>query len=155
MEIAYKLENGPDLFFKSNMLSGNINLFINNVKQNKTSEKGKPWKVIAFDGSVKTISIRNNFYFYYEPKILIDGNEVLIDRKLSLWEIIISSLPLLLMFIGGAMGALFGFISFVININIFRNNNSMILKIVYSIASSCAAVVGFFIAVLFIKSLIS
>ncbi|HOO72944.1 MAG TPA: hypothetical protein PK926_14400 [Spirochaetota bacterium] len=153
MEITYKLENGPELIFKSSVLSGNINLFINNNKQKKAKEKGKPWKITAHDGSQKKISIRNNFFFYLEPIILIDGNEVLIDRKLLLWEIIFSALPLLLIFIGGFIGALLGLMAFFININIFRNNKPVIMKIIYSILSTGLAAFLYLVFAVIINSL--
>jgi hypothetical protein len=152
MEVTYKIENGPDLVFTTSMLSGAVNLFIDGIKQERTKEKGKPWKLALNDGSQKFILIKNIYSFLYEPKIIIDGREVSIDRKLAWWELVLCCVPLVLL-IGGAVGALFGILSFSINIHVCRNNFSAIKKIGLTVSSTAAALVLYFIIAVIINSL--
>ncbi|TAL34778.1 MAG: hypothetical protein EPN93_11640 [Spirochaetes bacterium] len=152
MEVRYKIENGPDLVFKTGLLSGAANLFVNGIKQERTKEKGKPWKVTLNDGSQKSILIKNIYSFLYEPKITIDGKEVTIDRKLAWWELVLCFAPMILL-IGGAVGALFGLVSFFINIHVCRNNYSTIKKIGLTVLSTAAALFSYFMIAVIINSL--
>jgi hypothetical protein len=152
MEAAYKLENGPELAIKTNALSGAINLFIGGIKQERTKEKGKPWKITLNDGAQKIIAVKNFYSFMYEPKIIVDGKEIAIDRKLAWWEIVVCFMPLILL-IGGAVGALFGFLSFLVNIQVCRSRYSAIQKIAITVFSTAAALFLYFFIAVIINSL--
>jgi hypothetical protein len=153
MEVTYKIENGPDLLFKQNMFSGNIHLFINNIKQERMKEKGRPWIITLRDGTRKNISIKNTYSFLYEPKIIFDGREVAIDRKLIWWECILCFLPLSLVFIGGAIGALFGLFALVANVHVCRHGYSVITKILLTIFSTAIAVFIYLIIAVIVNNL--
>ncbi len=55
------------------------------------------------------------------PKVVIDGEEIFLEEKLTAIQWIWSGLPILLMFIGGAIGGFLGATAFWINTRIFRS----------------------------------
>lgn len=51
-------------------------------------------------------------------------------KGLKWWEIALCGSPLLLFFVGGMIGALFGLLGSTLNVKIWKHNYNMVLKIV-------------------------
>lgn len=62
------------------------------------------------------------------PKVYIDGFEFEIGRQLNVWEYIWICLPLILVFIGGALGGIIGTIAIYSNSILIRKPNRIFLK---------------------------
>ncbi len=93
--------------------------------------------------------------FFFEPKIKIDNEVITLGRKFSWWEIFISVLPLFFVISGGFLGALLGLISFYININICRNNNSILKKVILTLSSTILTFIILVIIAEILQKLIS
>ena len=84
------------------------------------------------------------------PQLIVDGKKVSLVEPLKWYQWLWGGLPVILIFIGGMLGAFSGIIGFIINAKIFRSAMSDILKYVVSGVVSVLAVVTYFIAAMFI-----
>jgi len=81
------------------------------------------------------------------PQLEVDGKQVNVVEPLKWYEWVWGGLPLLLIFLGGALGGIVGFVAFRINTQIFRSTSSMVLKFILTAGVSVLAVVIFLILV--------
>lgn len=153
MEFVHQLEGGPTLVFRIHGLLGTTALYIDRVKQERSATKGKPWLVRMNDGQCRTVTVKNAFSFMFDPKITIDGTEIAIGRTLAWWELLLSGLPFLLLFIGGALGALAGSIAGIVNIGICRSDRSVLKKVLLTTLTTIIAVIAFFAAATAVQTL--
>lgn len=79
------------------------------------------------------------------PIVMLDGEEIEIARKLKGYEWAFSMLPLLLIFIGGAIRGAFGALGFSVNVMLFRSKLPIAVKIILSILVLLAVVVTHFV----------
>jgi hypothetical protein len=85
------------------------------------------------------------------PQLVIDGRTISLMEPLKWYQWVWSGLPILLLFVGGAIGALIGIISFSINAKVFRMKFNGIMKYVVSgIISILAVVLYFVLATIFV-----
>jgi hypothetical protein len=56
------------------------------------------------------------------PRLVIDGQKILLAKPLNFFQWVWSGIPILLMFIGGMIGGFIGATAFWINTRIFRSN---------------------------------
>lgn len=84
------------------------------------------------------------------PQLVADGKTIQLVEPLKWYQLAWGGWPILMIFFGGALGAIAGFIGFLINTKIFRARMSGILKYVVTGLVSILSVVAYFIlAVLF------
>lgn len=88
------------------------------------------------------------------PKVNIDGQELQLAPPLAWYEYVWMGLPIILVFAGGALGALFGISAVYASSRIFRSDRSAASKYLISGLFSVAAVVGFFIVVVLLQILL-
>lgn len=133
METTIKLPEttSPDIKFNI-AFNGKVKVYVNGNEIKRSKEKGKPYLIPMTDGSVGKIFLKRGFVDNV-PKVLYNNKEILLVEKLEWYEYAICALPLLLLFLGGAIGALFGALGTVINLNIFRNIKSITIKVLLSI----------------------
>jgi len=80
----------------------------------RSNEAGRPFLIPLAGGGTANLVVRGRGYDYV-PDVLIDGKEIEIARKLTGWEYVIAGLPLLLILVGGFVGAVVGFAAMALN----------------------------------------
>ncbi len=76
------------------------------------------------------------------PQLVVDGNTINFAPPLKWYHWVWSALPILLVFWGGLLGAIFGVVAFSINTSIFRSSTNEALKfIVTGVISTIFALV--------------
>jgi hypothetical protein len=81
------------------------------------------------------------------PQLSVDGKTFSVTPPLAWYVLVWSALPLLLIILGGAMGALAGMIGFSVNAGIFRSSRSTVTKFALSAVVSLATVLIYLVAV--------
>lgn len=89
------------------------------------------------------------------PQLVVDGKAVNLVEPLKWYQWVWGGWPVLLLFFGGALGAIAGVLGFSINAKIFRTEMSEVLKYVVTGAVSVLAVVAYFIVALVVSMLIN
>ena len=89
------------------------------------------------------------------PQLSVDGKAVTLVEPLKWYQWVWGGWPVVLLFIGGALGALAGMIGFSINAKVFRSEMSDVLKYVVTGIVSVLAVAAYFIAALILSLLIN
>ena len=75
------------------------------------------------------------------PQLDVGGQIIKVVEPLKWYQYIWSGLPILLVFVGGAIGAIIGIIAFGINSSLFRSSNNPIVKYVLTGLVSAVAVI--------------
>ena len=88
------------------------------------------------------------------PQLIVDGKITNLVEPLKWYQLVWGGLPALLVFMGGALGAIAGMIGFSINTKIFRTEMNDILKYLASGVISVLSVIAYFIAALIFSMLI-
>lgn len=88
------------------------------------------------------------------PQLIVDGKTTNLVEPLKWYQLVWGGLPALLVFVGGALGAIAGMIGFSINTKIFRTEMNDVLKYLVSGAVSVLSVIAYFIAALIFSMLI-
>jgi len=88
------------------------------------------------------------------PQLIVDGKQVNLVEPLKWYQWVWGGLPILLVFIGGALGAIAGLVGFSINAKVFRMELNDFLKYAVAGIVSVLAVVFYFIAAVFFSMLI-
>lgn len=84
------------------------------------------------------------------PQLVADGKTIKLVEPLKWYQLIWGGWPILMIFFGGALGAIAGFIGFLINTKIFRAQMSGILKYIVTGLVCLLSVAAYFImAVIF------
>lgn len=104
-------------------------------------------------GKEVTIKIKANFLDPI-PKVEIDGEAFPLARPLVWYEYVWMGLPIILVFVGGGLGALVGVSATYSSARIFRSERTPFNKYLVSALISLAAVIVFFILVVAFQILI-
>lgn len=125
---------------------GKFTAFING---NKAEQKNGHF-YIPVNNENKVLTIKRGMLENI-PKVTFDGQQLLLVKKLKAYEWGISSLSLLLVFIGGALGGIIGVLGLLYSAKVFRSELPQVVKILLSIAISILAAGLYFViaAVLF------
>jgi len=132
---------GQTVEVESGGLFSRAKLFING-RQVPKGPKRREMLLTDSYGSKVIASWRNNFLDV--PNLFIEGKLIRVVPPLKWYEWIWNGLPILLIFLGGAVGGALGAVAVAINISIFRSQQDAILK--YSITG----VVSFVAVVLYL-----
>jgi hypothetical protein len=89
------------------------------------------------------------------PQLVVDGQTVQLAPPLKWYQWVWSALPILLVFYGGLLGAIAGFIAFSINTNVFRSKMNTPLKYVATGLISILFAIIYIIVASFIYLLIN
>jgi len=79
------------------------------------------------------------------PQLVIDGHQFLAVKALAWYQLVWAGWPILLVFVGGALGALCGVLAAYSNSRIFRSNLQPVMKYVATALVSGVFVVVFWI----------
>lgn len=88
------------------------------------------------------------------PQLIVDEKVINLAEPLKWYQWIWGGLPIALVFIGGALGAITGIIGFTINTKVFRIEMNSVLKYVITGVVSALTVVAYFIAAMLFTMLI-
>jgi hypothetical protein len=88
------------------------------------------------------------------PSLVVGDQVIDVIEPLKWYEWAWSGLPILLVFIGGALGALTGFIGFSANTKIFRTDYTSVLKFAVTAGISIIAVIVYFVLAMIFVSLV-
>lgn len=89
------------------------------------------------------------------PQLVVDGKAVNLVEPLKWYQWVWGGWPVILVFVGGALGAVAGVLGFSINARVFRTEMSEILKYVITGAVSVLAVVAYFVVALVLSILLN
>ena len=100
------------------------------------------------DGTEATAKFRNQFLDPV-PQLVIDNETIKVVEPLRWYQWIWAGLPVLLIFIGGALGAILGFLATSINTRIFRSEiNGLVQYVTVAVVSVGFVGVYFFIVLI-------
>lgn len=105
------------------------------------------------DGKDVTFTFRNNFLDV--PALLVDGKPLELVEPLKWYEWVWNGLPVVLVFLGGAIGALIGILAVTFNLKIFRSSQNPLMKYVLTGAVGVGAFIFYLIAATLFTLLIS
>lgn len=95
-----------------------------------------------------------NTFFDPVPQVMIDNEIVKVVEPLKWYQWIWAGLPILLIFVGGALGAVLGLMATGLNARIFRSELNRMMQYLAVAAVSVMAVVIYFILVVTLTSAI-
>lgn len=148
MKYIKMLDSGDELKI-TNGFAGELKVFWNGVKIKKI--KGSYY--VNINNESKLLVVEKHKFLGF-PIVFLDDKEIVIVKKLKRYEWVLSALPLLLIFVGGAIGGLIGSIGFSINVPIFRSKLPSSVKIILSLILLPVFVVIYFVlAGLFLYSI--
>jgi hypothetical protein len=107
------------------------------------------------DGTEVTANWKPTFLGLDVPGLQVDGKPVQITEPLPWYQWVWSALPVILIFTGGALGAIVGMIATAINIKIMRDQSSPLFQYGFTLAVSVGAVIVFVIARAMILSVLA
>jgi len=107
------------------------------------------------DGKQATASWKPQFFGLDVPQLLVDGKVINLVEPLKWYQWVWAGWPIMLLFVGGALGAITGMIAVAINAKVFRVDMSDLLKYIVSGVVSILAVVAYFIVALIFSLLIN
>lgn len=143
---------GQDIEVKTSFWSG-PKLLVNGQPASKGSKRGE-MLLQSNDGTQVIAKWKPRFMGLDVPQLIVDDKVINLVEPLKWYQWIWSGLPIVLVFVGGALGAIAGIIGFTINAKVFRTEMNGILKYVVSGAVSILAVVVYFIAAMLFTALI-
>lgn len=97
------------------------------------------------DGSQAVVRWQPQLLGFDVPKMLVDGKVANLVEPLKWYQIVWSGLPILLLFVGGAIGALAGLLGFSASARVFRSNLNGFVKYLVSAGVSLLAVVAYYV----------
>lgn len=128
-------------------------LFINGVRAQKGIKRGE--MILQRSDSTHAVARwKQGLLGLDVPQLIVDGKVVMLVEPLKWYEYVWAGLPVLLVFIGGALGGLIGASAYVLNIKVFRLTMNYFLKYVVTTGVFVLAFVVYVAAALFVSSLI-
>ncbi len=79
------------------------------------------------------------------PQLVVDGKPIALEKPLKPHEWVWAGWPVLLLFVGGALGAIAGAIAFSVNIKIFHSSLGRVEKYLLTAAISAVAVMAYLV----------
>jgi hypothetical protein len=135
---------GQNIEVKVSFWSG-PKLLLNGKPATKGTKRGEMVLQRA-DGTQATASWKQQLLGLDVPQLVVDGNVISLVEPLTWYQWVWGGWPVLLLFIGGALGALAGLMSLTINAKVFRTDMNVILKYVVSGIVSVLSVGAYFVA---------
>jgi hypothetical protein len=133
-------------------LFGAARLFVNDVEARNGAKRGE-MILTRNDGREVVAAWRNNFLDV--PNLVVENKMIHVARPLAWYEWVWNGWPVVLLFGGGALGGLFGALAIVINLNVFRSQQSTGLKYLLTGLISFTALIAYIIAGIALRLLIN
>ena len=125
-------------------------LLVNGQPAPKGKERGE-MLVRRNDGKDVVFSFRSNFLDV--PALVVDGKPYELVVPLKWYEWAWNALPIMLIFTGGAPGALIGILAMSFNLKVFRSSENALLKYLLTGAVGVGAFVVYFVLAILIRML--
>jgi hypothetical protein len=129
-------------------------LLVNNQPAPKGSKRGE-MLLQRNDGRQVIAKWKPRFLGLDVPQLIVDDKVIDIVEPLKWYQWVWIGLPIVLVFIGGALGALIGSIGAIINAKVFRTDINSVLKYIITGSVSIMAVVLYFIVAILLVVLIN
>lgn len=107
-------------------IGGKAKLYLNN--QEVISKKKQPMILRRNDGQEVEAVWKKDSFGIDVPNVIINGSLIQVTKPLPVLVKLWCFLPLILIFIGGAIGALIGILTAAANISVFRLSTNITLK---------------------------
>ena len=107
------------------------------------------------NGKEVMVRVVNNFIDPV-PQLVVDGQTYTSLPPLPWYQLVWAGVPILLLFIGGILGALFGALALYFNTRIFRSNmQPVLMKYMLTAAISCAITLIYLVLAIFLNMAIN
>lgn len=145
MKHKFKLSTFPDSTFTitTSIWTGRMKLFMNDKMLEQSKEQGKPFLIPAGDGNFIK-AFQNRTFGDITPSLIINEQVIQIVDKLKWYQYTMAVLPLLLCFIGGALGGLFGGPGAYLVLHIFMKEQGKAISYVKAVIAIVATYVLYF-----------
>lgn len=129
MKYNFKLPDFPnsDFEIETSIWTGKSKLSMDNLQLEQSKEKGNPFLIPSTNGEFVKAFPKQSLPDFV-PTLEINGIKNQIVEKLKWVQYAIGGLPILLLFIGGAIGGVIGALGAMTNFNIFRQEGSEMSK---------------------------
>jgi hypothetical protein len=128
-------------------------LLINGQKAPRGTNR-KEMLITRDDGTTMVATWKSRSLGFDIPNLLVNGKEIQIAPSLKWYEMTWCGLPLLLIFVGGGLGAIIGVLAFFFSTGIFRSNLNVFVKFFFSaVLTVTAYFIWLFAAVLITQAI--
>jgi hypothetical protein len=117
---------GP-VFTVKRPLLGSLQLLADGVPLKRKGMFGLTYLLPMADGTTKEIQVRG---VYSGAKVVVDGVEQQVEPSRPVWLSVLAALPLAIIVLGGALGALIGAIGFIVNLRIASSSQKLAVQLV-------------------------
>ena len=154
-KISFHLPEDPHITIEvgRSIFTGRITVLVNGGPAEKAGELSRAFLIPLSDGTVKKPEVDRGG-FDYVPRVYIDGERIEIARRLKWFERMIGGLPILLLFLGGALGAICGMAGVVANYGILRSDKSTINKSLLIVGVTISSVALYFLTAIIFEFII-
>jgi len=132
-----------DLFVESAGFLGGPRIIIDGKPAPKGSKRGQ--YILTDNNKFKVVVQIRQVFLDPVPQLIVDGQVVKLAESLNALQWIWSGLPIILVFLGGALGGVLGATAFWLNTRIFRSEMSSVEKFILTGIVSAIAVIVFFV----------
>ena len=136
----------PEIVVDQSQLTG-LSVYADGVRLSRLRERGAPsWRIPMPDGTTRRVSIGGQMRGL---QAIVEGDGVIqLERRLSLWELILAVLPFGLLGVTGIPGGILGLIAVLVNLHILRLPWPLPLRIVATLGTLILAGVASYLVVL-------
>ncbi|WP_146898193.1 hypothetical protein [Adhaeribacter aerolatus] len=127
---------------------------MDDVLLEQANEKGKPFLIPTSEGEYIRAFPKSS-YPDLVPVLEIKGKQIQIVEKLKWYQYAIGGIPILLLFIGGAIGGGIGAVGAITNFRIFRQEGSAVSKYLKVVGIIIGTYLLYFIVTAFFSVLFS
>ena len=137
----------PEITVDNSQITG-LRVSIDGRRAPRLRERGRPaWLVPMADGSTRRVSFAGAFTGL--RAVVDDGPTIELERRLALWELVLTVLPFGLLGLTGVAGGVLGLIAIVANLQIMRLSWPAVARALGALGSlAIAFVVSYAISVL-------
>jgi len=156
MKYNFQLLDFPNSNFviETSIWTGKSKLLMDNRQIEQSKEKGKPFLIPTINNEFIKAFPKQSFPDFV-PVLEINGTKNNIVEKLKWFQYALGGLPILLLLVGGAIGGIIGAVGTIINYNIFRQEETPIIKYLKVISIIILSYILYFVIVLIIHNLMN
>ncbi len=138
--------DSPEIVVDQSQLKG-LRVYADEARLPRLREGGAPsWRIPMLDGTTRRVSITGQMRGL---QAIVEGDGVIqLERRLSLWELILAVLPFGLLGVTGIPGGILGLIAVLVNLRILRLPWPLPLRIVVTLGTLILAGVASYLVVL-------
>lgn len=139
---------GQDLTLETAGMFKRARIIINDKPAAKGSKRDQ--FVINDNNGFKVVVQLQQSFFDPVPKLVVDGQSIKLAKPLNTLQWIWSAIPIVLVFVGGAIGGAIGAGAFWINLRVFRSEMGALEKYVLTgMISALAVILSLVVATIF------